>query len=286
MIDPENPSYGDEKVQRWSDQATWIVSEAVVHEPLVTQEVFQAAQRRFVVREMQSSPKARVGKHDCVLKSRILCGGCERRIEGSRSSRANYLSGPDTGRSCTPDDDRPPTHALHARGGPHPRRGQLDPDGLRASNLDRTINGLRTAVVAPDLAATRSSLLAEVRACETEIMRCKAALRASNEPLESIVAWNKEVEVRRARPEQQLARLQPRARLGSDQLKILVAAIPSPSRVESPAEPRRARRASTSPWTCALRYVPGEGAVRLTANLAGACGTRTCPRGDLNPLTA
>ncbi len=32
-----------------------------------------------------------------------------------------------------------------------------------------------------------------------------------------------------------------------------------------------------------LCYQPREREVHLAADLAGACGTRTCPRGDLNP---
>lgn len=77
---------------RWNDEDAWIVSEALTHEPLVSDEQFRAVRtlaatgrRRPVVR------KARPTSQPFALHGLVVCALCHRKTQGSANhGRAHY----------------------------------------------------------------------------------------------------------------------------------------------------------------------------------------------------
>ncbi len=282
LIDPENPAYGDSKVQRWADPASWIVSEQPVHEALVTSETFEAVQGRFQKRSAQTKHKPRVSKYDYLFKSRITCGACARRMEGSRNNGFNHY------RCRVRNDYALPDSTQHPRTLYLPERtlaSGVDEWILRAfepGNLDDTVRRLAAAADAPVDAGAKAALIDEVRNCDALLTRYKFALAASSESITTVVAWIKEAEARRTRAEQALARLRPARRLDPALIKAVLAGAPT-VRDRLYEASSASKRTLYEALDVRLCYQPREREVHLAADLAGACGTRTCPRGDLNP---
>jgi hypothetical protein len=92
LLDVEDVALGHVSKMRWNDEDAWIVSEALTHEPLVSDEQFHAVRtlaatgrRRPVVRETRptSQPFA--------LHGLVVCALCHRKMQGSANhGRAHY----------------------------------------------------------------------------------------------------------------------------------------------------------------------------------------------------
>ncbi len=276
LIDPENPAFGDEKVQRWADASKWVVSNEPVHAPLVSQDTFEAVQGRFQVPERTTRPKPRVSRYDYVLKGRIVCGACDRRMEGSRNNGKNHYRCRIRSDYVLPETSQ------------HPRTLYLPEEALvsgidtwimtafEPANLEATVAALVDAAENAGTDEVRESLQAEITDCEVLLRRYKAAL-AADDSVETVVSWIKEAEVRRARAQQELARRTSHARLDAESLHSLLAAIPSIRERLSDAD-ATAKAGLYSALDLRLTFASSAREVHLTANLAVACGTRACPR--------
>jgi len=78
---------------RWNEASRWVWSDAIAHESLITNEDFQAAQAIMAGggRARRSSREAhqRVIR-PYVLRGRLHCGYCGRRLQGQYSNQAPY----------------------------------------------------------------------------------------------------------------------------------------------------------------------------------------------------
>ncbi|MBD0323989.1 MAG: recombinase family protein, partial [Aldersonia sp.] len=92
LIDVDDVALGHETKQRWNPEGEWIWSADTVHEPLISPELFEAAQqhaRAGTQRAVQR--KARATGRPYALRRLLLCGLCGRRMQGSwNEGHAHY----------------------------------------------------------------------------------------------------------------------------------------------------------------------------------------------------
>ncbi len=115
LIDVTDVALGHMTKMRWNDGDKWIYSDEIVHPPIIGDETFQQAQQLLaaknaceVVRRPRSSPRR------YVLRGLLLCGICNRRMQGTWNNDQPYYR-------CTFPSEyaqtkkAPPAHRLPAR---------------------------------------------------------------------------------------------------------------------------------------------------------------------------
>ncbi len=88
LIDPEDVAAGNRTLMRWKDKGAWVRLERPTHEPLVTEDVFEAAANRL---SSGASPRTRAPKgtpNRYSLRGMLSCEICGRTMQGAfRESR-------------------------------------------------------------------------------------------------------------------------------------------------------------------------------------------------------
>jgi hypothetical protein len=84
LIDVEDVGLGHAIKLAWNPQSSWVVSEGIVHPPLVSDEVFQQVQLRLAARG-RSTPResGTRGRHPYALRGIIRCAVCGRKMQGA-----------------------------------------------------------------------------------------------------------------------------------------------------------------------------------------------------------
>ncbi|MCZ7423790.1 recombinase family protein [Verrucosispora sp. WMMA2121] len=91
LVDVDDVALGHMPVMRWNPRDKWITSQEVVHEPLVSDEVFNAARELLGSRAHKpATHKPHRTRHPYVLKSLIYCSVCQRRMQGQHSHGVAY----------------------------------------------------------------------------------------------------------------------------------------------------------------------------------------------------
>jgi hypothetical protein len=67
---------------RWNDPGRWIWSTQPTHQPLVDQATFRAVQARIATRPPHSSRTRRATTRPYLLRGRLHCVLCQRRLQG------------------------------------------------------------------------------------------------------------------------------------------------------------------------------------------------------------
>ncbi len=85
LIDPEDVAAGNRTFMRWRDKGAWVRSDEPTHAPLITEELFDAAQLKFAAK---GQPRARRGRDSLAsdrfsLRGLICCGICGSRMQGA-----------------------------------------------------------------------------------------------------------------------------------------------------------------------------------------------------------
>src|SRR5436190_5841930 len=78
---------------RWNDPGTWVWSDTVAHQPLVSVEDFEAAQliRADAGRGRQGQREARLRViHPYVLRGLLYCGICGRKMQAQHNNQRTY----------------------------------------------------------------------------------------------------------------------------------------------------------------------------------------------------
>jgi hypothetical protein len=72
---------------RWKDGDQWIYSEKVVHSALVSDDTFAEVQQMLAGRS-GGQHKPHRSKHDYALRGLLVCGLCDRRVQGHWANAA------------------------------------------------------------------------------------------------------------------------------------------------------------------------------------------------------
>jgi len=226
LLDVEDVALGHVSKMRWNDEDAWIVSEALTHEPLVSDEQFHAVRtlaaagrRRPVVR------KARPTSQPFALHGLVVCALCHRKMQGSANhGRAHYR--------C-----RYPSEYAIANELDHPKNVYMREDQILGpldgwlaqvfdpGQLDTTLDALEAAAGSTDDAEQVKAQAARRRVieCDARLARYRAALEAGTDPA-VVSAWIAEVQAERLAAEVELDRAagQRSRRMSRDQLAALV----------------------------------------------------------------
>ena len=228
LLDVEDVAAGYTSRMRWNDRSEWIWSTEVTHEPLISEEQFEAAARQRLLGEQRRVPMRSSAKRTYPLASLIYCAElhddgtpCGRRMTGSwnhgqRFYRCHFPSeyaaaqGQHTRTVYLKESDVTP--ALDAWLLKH-----FDP-----KHLDATIAAMAAAQAPDDAAAARTEAARRKLAeCDKRLKRYRAALEQGNPP--SIVfEWMREVEVEKAAAERELQVQAESDPLSEDEIRALV----------------------------------------------------------------
>ncbi len=90
LVDVEDVAAGHRTRLRWNDEDEWVRSPGVAHEPLVSQEVFEAARVRRAANGRTTIRKPRRTPRPYLLRGLLRCGLCDRRMQGSWNHAQAY----------------------------------------------------------------------------------------------------------------------------------------------------------------------------------------------------
>ena len=202
LLDVEEVSLGYETKMRWNDTSTWIWSDVVAHEPLVSTEDFEAAQTikadQGRGRQAQRETGQRV-RHPYVLRSLLFCGMCGRKMQAQHSHGQTYY------RCRYPREYALAAHVQHPVN-VYLRESQLVPPldlwlstVFAPHRIDETIRTLVEAQPEPTPAGEVPDERAQavIADCDARLARYQAALDAGADP-QVVAGWTRQVQAERA----------------------------------------------------------------------------------------
>ena len=204
LLDVNDVAAGYETRMRWNEVGSWVWSDAIVHEPLISAGDFEAAQAIMAgagrARRTSREAHQRV-THPYVLRGRLYCGYCGRRMQGQYSNQAPYY------RCRYPREYALASHVRHP-GNVYLREADLLPAIDRwllvifaPHQLEQTIREMQaaqdpspgTAGLAPPAEDTQ----ALIAGCDARLARYQAALDAGADP-QAVAEWTRQVKAERA----------------------------------------------------------------------------------------
>ena len=91
LLDVEDVAAGHRTRMVWNAPGAWVRSVDSSHEAVISQQLFEHAQRRLVAnRGVLAHRKPRAGRHPYVLRRLIHCGLCQRRMQGNWNNGQPY----------------------------------------------------------------------------------------------------------------------------------------------------------------------------------------------------
>lgn len=246
----------------------WVRSPGLAHEPLISEELFEAARARRAANGRTTIRKPRRTPRPYLLRGLLRCGLCERRMQGSWNHEQAYY------RCCYPTEYALPRRAEHPRT-VYIREAQIVPplDDWIAGVIepDRMEETCRALVDAQEPAAEDDGITAAARKALAD---CDARLDRYREDLEAGVdaavvgLWIREVQAERRSAEEELRRRRPVPALTEDDIRAMVESLVDLVDALEAAEPQKKAELYES-LGLNLLYEPSERRVLVEADLGG-----------------
>jgi len=274
LLDVDDVAAGYETRMRWNEAGSWVWSDIIAHEPLISAEDFQAAQAI-----MADAGRARRGSREAhqrvarpyVLRGRLYCGYCGRRMQGQYSNQAAYY------RCRYPREYALASHVRHP-GNVYLREADVLPAIDRwllvifaPHRLEQTIREMQAAqdplpaVLSPPGQDTKA-LIAN---CDARLARYQAALDAGADP-KAVAEWTRQVQAERAAV---LARVatrdhhKPAPQLTEDDIRTLITGLGDLCDVIHDAEPP-VKAAIYEQLGLKVTYLPGQDKLRADVTIS------------------
>ncbi len=240
LLDIDDVALGHTTKMRWNTQDKWIISQKIVHTPLIDDDTFARAQDILNSRTRTGPAHGvRRTRNTYVLRGAVICAACRRKMQGHWAHDQAYYR-------C-----RYPTEYALANRIHHPRNiylretwvlAPLD-DWLATVFLPHRINDtieLMAAAAAPGHDSDRATIeraRAAIAECDAKLATHRAALEAGADP-SVITQWITETQARRARAEAELRTVtkDQGARMSRDEIACLVRSIGNLAAVVRQAE--------------------------------------------------
>lgn len=268
LVDVEDVAAGSKTLLRWNDEDAWVRSPGVVHEPLISEELFGGARARRAANGRTTIRKPRRTPRLYLLRGLLRCGICDRRMQGSWNHEQPYYR-------C-----RYPREYALPRGTQHPatvyvREAQIVPplddwiSGVfEPDRLEETCRALAEAQEpateeADDAAAARQVLVD----CDARLARYREALEAGTDPV-VVARWIGEVQAERSAAEVELHRRRSAAALTEDDVRAMVESVGNLVGVLEAADPAK-KAALYESLGLDLSYEPSKRRVLVEADLGG-----------------
>jgi site-specific DNA recombinase len=264
LIDVEDVALGHQTQLRWNDREKWIWSEQIVHEPLIDADTFGRAQVLLAARGASRTTRERVRvEHPYLLRSRLYCGVCDRRMQAQRSHGSVYY------RCRFPQEYALANRVKHPRNVYVAERDLIGPldtwlgKAFAPANLDRTISSLHDAQPEPE---TPDDDVERVLAdCDRKLARHRAALEAGADPT-LVAGWMAEVQAQRAATLAQARKATGHRRMSKEEIRTMIAALGNIRLVLDDADPRDKAEVYQK-LDLRLTYQPGAHKVQAEANV-------------------
>src|SRR6266851_2590118 len=274
LLDVNDVAAGYETRMRWNQASSWIWSDTIAHEPLIPDGEFEAAQAIMAgagrARRSRREVHQRV-THPYVLRGRLHCGYCGRRMQGQYSNHEPYY------RCRYPKEYALASHVRHP-GNVYLREADLLPaiDNWLVTifaphRLEQTIREMQAAQepATPVPAPAAQDVHAVIADCDARLARYQAALDAGADP-QAVAEWTRQVKAERAAA---LARdaSQPRqpafGRLTEDDIRALITGLGDLRAVVRGAEPA-VKAAIYEQMRLKVTYLPGEDKIRADVTIS------------------
>jgi len=209
LLDVNDVAAGHVSRMRWNDPARWIWSTQPTHQPLVDQATYQAVQARIATRSPRSSRTPRATPRPYLLRGRLHCALCQRRLQGHWiRGEAYYRCRYPAEYAAATDFDHPKSVYLRETGVVR-RLDTWLAELFSPANLDHTCHTLATASRSDPAGDQRRAAAQKVLVdCQRRLDRHRAALEAGTDPA-LVQQWIAEVTATRAAAEAQLRNSRP-----------------------------------------------------------------------------
>jgi site-specific DNA recombinase len=203
LLDVNDVAAGHVSRMRWNDPGRWIWSTQPTHQRLVDQATFRAVQARIAARSPHSRRTPRATPRPYLLRGRLHCVLCQRRLQGQWiRGEAYYRCRYPAEYAAASDFDHPKSVYLRETG----VVGRLDTwlaELFSPANLDHTCQTLATASRSDPADDQRRAAQQVLVDCQRRLDRYRAALEAGTDPA-VVQEWIAEVTATRAAAESQL----------------------------------------------------------------------------------
>jgi site-specific DNA recombinase len=203
LLNVDDVAAGHVSRMRWNDAGRWVWSAQPTHQPLVDRATYQAVQARIATRTPASNRTPRATPRPYLLRGRLHCALCQRRLQGQWIRGEAYYR-------C-----RYPAEYAAASDSQHPKSvylrevdvvGRLDnwlAELFSPANLDHTCRILATVSRSDPADDQRRAAQQMLVDCQRRLDRYRAALEAGTDPA-VVQQWIAEVTATRAAAEAQL----------------------------------------------------------------------------------
>ena len=285
LLDVENVADGYETKMRWNEEGSWVWSDKVVHEPLITVEDFEAIKRIRAAHGRDRTERERIRtKHTYVFKGLLRCGLCGRKMQGQQSGGKPHYR-------C-----RYPKEYALANHTQHPDNVYLKEENLLPAlddwlaklfaphRIGDTIRAMaEQAATEPGPKIEPATLAADkVAECDAKLETYRAALEAGADPV-TVSGWIAEVKAERAAAlatrTAKRARSDSQGRVTEEAIKNMIQALGDVREAIQRAD-REEKARLYSQLDLRLTYAPGTKTVRVEINLdPDINGVTACVRG-------
>jgi site-specific DNA recombinase len=254
---------------RWNDASSWILSEDVIHPPVISEEIFRQAEARMADRRRGSTSRERIRTHHpYALSGRLLCGVCNRKMQSHWANELAYYRCRFPAEYALANKLSHPRNVFVRENQVLPRLDAWLSQEFAPHRLAQTIADLASA---QDDDTTHQAAVAaardRIRDCDAKMTRYRAAIDAGGD-ISEITAWINAAKAERVRAETALRTGTPPQRMTSEDIRALVAHFTQVGAVIVSAETVDKAEIYRS-LNLVLTYQPAAQTVTAVAELAG-----------------
>lgn len=208
LLDVEDVSAGHQTVMRRNGEEQWVWSTEPAHEALISMEIFREVQSRMVVARRGSKPRrGPKTERPYLLRGRLTCGLCGRKLQGSRHHDEAYYRcqyGAEYAKSA--QLAHPKVVYLRERD-PLPHLDDWLAKLFEPENVEATCEAILGAATEPGSPAERAAANDLLRECDRKLGRYRELLEAGTDPA-VVAGWIRDVQTERSRAQATLDALE------------------------------------------------------------------------------
>ncbi len=256
---------------RWNAQGDWIWSPEVVHEALISPEVFEQA-RIMLTPASQRSPERMPrssARNPYLLRGLVHCGLCGRRMQGNwNNGRPHYRCSMPAEYAVGSRSDHPKTVYVREAQIVAPLDRWLA-DVFSPTKVEATVEAMSAADEDPSVEALREAARQTLQQCDARLVKYRTALDADVDAA-VVGEWIAEVQADRQRAEAALRRVTGNERMSQAQIRSFVEQLAGIMETLDGADPHD-RAAVYAQLGLRLTYQPAERIVQAQASPGGPC---------------
>jgi site-specific DNA recombinase len=268
LLDVEDVAAGHRTRMRWNDQDAWVRSPELAHRPLISSELFEAAQAQRVANARSTIRKPRPTSRSYLLRGLLRCGLCERRMQGNWNHEEAYY------RCRYPSEYALPSRLRHPRS-VYVREAHVVPaldswiaELFQTDRLEETCRALAEAQELPVKDTARIEAARQMLAdCDARLTRYREALESGVDPA-VVGGWIRDVQADRWRAERELRPHLAESVLSEEEIVALVQSVGDLIGVLEAAKPQKKAELYES-LGLNLTYQPRDRKVLVEADLGG-----------------